>query len=71
MRHRTRSLNWRGQAFRFERIRPLEHHPPECTWAVHRLGEFIGTMNCPTEVTTSEFDRRCSQWLGELFSPAP
>jgi hypothetical protein len=64
-------LIWQGQAFRFERITSRTQPPPECVWAVHRRGEFIGTMNCSTEVTTREFDRRCTQWLGELFSPAP
>jgi hypothetical protein len=70
MRYRTRSLAWHGQAFYFERIRPPSQRFHDCTWAVSRQGEFIGTMNCADEITTNEFDRRCHQWLAELFSTA-
>jgi hypothetical protein len=68
MRYRTRSLAWRGQAFSFERIKPLSQRFQDCTWAVSRQGEFIGTMTCAEEITTREFDHRCNQWLAELFS---
>jgi hypothetical protein len=36
-------------------------------WAVSRSGEFIGTMACPPEVTTKDFDVRGLRWLGELL----
>ena len=70
MQYGTRSLAWHGQAFRFERIQPPPQRFQDCTWAVSRQGEFIGTMNCAEEVTTNEFDYRCHQWLAELFSEA-
>lgn len=70
MRYPTRSLAWHGEAFHFERIKPPQPYVKDSTWAVSRHGEFIGTMNCAEEITTSEFDRRCSQWLSELFSEA-
>jgi hypothetical protein len=68
MRYRTRSLAWHGQAFHFEPIKAPYQRFHGCTWAVSRHGEFIGTMNCDEEITTSEFDHRCNQWLAELFS---
>jgi hypothetical protein len=67
MQHRTRSLAWHGQAFRFEQIKLPSERFQDCTWAVSRQGEFIGTMNCAKEITTKEFDQRCNQWLVELF----
>jgi hypothetical protein len=68
MRYHSRSLRWQGQAFRFERIdRVSRRSPPDCTWAVSRRGEFIGTMHCPQEVSTKEFDLRCGEWLEDLF----
>jgi hypothetical protein len=36
-------------------------------WAVSRGGEFIGTMPCPPEVTTKDFDIRGMHWLAELL----
>lgn len=38
------------------------------TWAVSRPGEFIGTMHCPPEITTREFDIHGTQWLAELLN---
>ena len=70
MRYRTRSLAWHGQAFRFEQIKVPPQRFQDCTWAVSRQGEFIGTMNCAEEITTQEFDHRCNQWLAELFQEA-
>lgn len=66
MRHRTRSLTWRGEAFHFQ---PLQTDPAGNTgqWAVLCRGEFIGTMPCSSEVTTKDFDLRCLRWLGELL----
>jgi hypothetical protein len=70
MRYRTRSLAWHGEAFHFEQITPPQPQLNDSTWAVSRHGEFIGTMNCSSEITTNEFDHRCSQWLAELFKEA-
>jgi hypothetical protein len=39
----------------------------QVTWAVSRRGEFIGTMSCSEEITTRDFDVRCSGWLGDLL----
>jgi hypothetical protein len=36
-------------------------------WAVARGGEFIGTMPCAANITTGEFDLRCTRWLRELL----
>lgn len=70
MEHKTRTIGWRGQQFRFERLegrgRPAGH---TAEWAVWRRGEFIGTMPSVTEETTKEFDLRCTRWLRELLAP--
>lgn len=70
MRHKTLSIAWRGQEFHFERLES-GFRPPNQTaeWAVWRRGEFIGTMPCVTEVTTKEFELRCTRWLRELLTP--
>lgn len=68
MRYRARSIQWAGHSFRFERL----DHPEqgvELTWAVSRRGEFIGTLRCPGEITTNEFDVRCQHWLTQLLTP--
>jgi hypothetical protein len=36
-------------------------------WAVLRGTEFIGTMECSTEVTTKDFEVRGLRWLSELL----
>ena len=65
MRAGTRSLTWRGQAFRFQRL--SSDPQAEALWAVWRRGEFIGTMACSSEVTTKDFDLRGTRWLAELL----
>jgi hypothetical protein len=67
MRIRSRSLTWRGQPFRFEYVAP-SNPPAGDAWAVSRRGEFIGMMPCPEEVTTQEFELRCTRWLGDLLN---
>ena len=63
---RCRSLTWHGQAFHFEYLQAgLSIETP--LWAVSRSGEFIGTMACPPEITTKDFDARGLRWLGELL----
>jgi hypothetical protein len=61
----SRSLTWRGQPFRFQRL-PHDAHG-DALWAVSRLGEFIGTMVCSSAVTTKDFDVRGTHWLAELL----
>ncbi len=65
MRAGARTVIWRGEPFRFERLRtgPAERNPE---WAVWRRGEFIGTMP-GVEQTTKEFDARCVRWLADLL----
>jgi hypothetical protein len=67
MRYPTRSITWQGQAFRFQCLQSngSASAPPE--WAVSRGREFIGMMPCSLEVTTKDFDVRCSRWLAELL----
>jgi hypothetical protein len=36
-------------------------------WAVARGVEFIGTMPCAADITTGEFEVRCTRWLSELL----
>jgi hypothetical protein len=67
MRYRRRSVSYAGQAFSFERLNPRSGEKSRVTWAVSRRGEFIGTMTCTEEVTTSEFDVRCTAWLQDLL----
>ena len=62
-----RVVVWRGQEFRFERLKNGGHRPDrDALWAVSRHGEFIGTMPCAQE-TTKEFDVRCVHWLTALL----
>ena len=66
MRYPTRSINWQGRTFHFERMTaPRLGTAPD--WAVSCGLEFIGTMNCRVEVTTGEFEVRCVRWLSELL----
>jgi len=68
MRARSRSLTWRGQTFRFQYLSStLVPMSDTALWAVSRGGEFIGTMPCPPEVTTKDFDVRGMHWLAELL----
>ena len=68
MRYRTRSIAWEGQHFQFQRLRPKDSLVEQAAqWAVSRRGEFIGTMPCPEQVTTSEFELRCFRWLADLL----
>jgi hypothetical protein len=66
VRTHSRSLTWHGQAFRFQYL-PSDLSLETPLWAVSRSGEFIGTMTCPPEVTTKDFDVRGLRWLGELL----
>jgi hypothetical protein len=66
MHHGTRSVRWSGQSFRFERF-PAWESDPDSLWAVSREGEFIGTMSCDGEITTSEFEVICQRWLTDLL----
>jgi hypothetical protein len=66
MRHHMRSLTWRDQAFRFERLQ-AGSDDDNTQWAVIRRGEFIGIMPCAPEVTTGEFDMRCRRWIQDLL----
>jgi hypothetical protein len=66
MPHVTRFVPWSGQSFRFERF-PAWESGLESIWAVSRASEFIGTMSCHEEITTSEFEVRCERWLTDLL----
>ena len=67
MRESPRVVVWRGQEFRFERLKNGGHRADrDPLWAVSRHGEFIGTMPCAQE-TTKEFDVRSIRWLADLL----
>jgi hypothetical protein len=70
MRYRTRSITWHGQAFHFQRFQSKGNAAETVEWAVSHGPEFIGVMPCSPEVTTREFDVRCSNWLAELLGHA-
>ena len=65
MRHKTRSVPWRGEQFYFERL-PADT-VGDFVWAVSRRGEFIGTMPALPNETTKEFDLRSLRWVAELL----
>jgi hypothetical protein len=67
MRYRRRSVSYAGQPFSFERIERWEAGGKRVVWAVSRSGEFIGTMTSAEEITTRDFDVRCTRWLAELL----
>jgi hypothetical protein len=67
MRFRWRSVSYAGQPFSFERVERWESGGKRFTWAVSHRGEFIGTMTSAEEITTRDFDVRCTQWLAELL----
>ena len=67
MRYRRRSLTYAGQPFNFDRIETWESGKNRLIWAVSRRGEFIGTLTSPEEITTKDFDLRCTRWLEELL----
>lgn len=69
MRYRRRSVSYAGQPFNFDRIE-RESGKNRFIWAVSRRGEFIGTLTSPEEITTKEFDTRCTQWLADLLGSA-
>ena len=72
MRYRRRSVSYAGQPFNFDRIETWESGKNRFIWAVSRRGEFIGTLTSPQEITTKDFDLRCTQWLAELLGgPQP
>lgn len=71
MRNQCRSITWQGQSFHFKRLQPKTAHGEKPLWAVSRGREFIGTMRCPTEVSTREFDIRGLRWLDELLGHRP
>ena len=65
MRHKTRTIPWRGQLFLFERL-PADT-VGDFVWAVSRRGEFIGTMPAIPNETTKDFDVRSLGWVAELL----
>jgi hypothetical protein len=67
MRYRRRSVSYAGQPFSFERVETWESGNNRLIWAVSRRGEFIGTLTSPQEITTRDFDLRCTHWLEELL----
>ena len=67
MRSRRRSVKFAGQPFSFERVEKWGPSESGVVWAVSRGGDFIGTLTSPKEISTKEFDLRCTQWLAELL----
>ena len=67
MRSRRRSVKFAGQPFSFDRVEKWGTSESGVGWAVSRGGEFIGTLTSPKEISTKEFDLRCTQWLAELL----
>lgn len=65
MHHRVRSISWRGQIYRFERMYPKAPDGETSLWAVSHERELIGTMPCGLEGTAKEFEARGRRWLQE------
>jgi hypothetical protein len=66
MRHSIHCVIWGHRAYRFERF-STRRGAETSEWAVCRGLEFIGTMSCSADLTTGEFDVRCSAWLTDLL----
>jgi hypothetical protein len=64
-RYSSRSITWHDQTFHFQRLDASSSDTQ--LWAVSRRGEFIGTMPCPPEVSTKDFDLRGLRWVGDLM----
>ena len=60
------SFIWRGQPYRFFRLRDAADGTAS-EWAVARAGEFIGTMPCVGQSTAEQFEEQCLRWLRELL----
>ena len=67
---RSLSVTWQGQAFRFDLLQPMPSSSKVSLWAVTREREFIGTMECNSDVTTEDFEALSLQWLRELLAAA-
>ena len=67
MRYRWRSLRYGGEPFSFERVDGWEASGKRVVWAVSRGGEFIGTVTIAEEITTKDFDVRCTRWLADVL----
>jgi len=65
MRHKTRTIPWRGELFHFERL--ATDPAGDFVWAVTRRGAFIGTMPAVANETTKDFDVRSIGWVAELL----
>jgi hypothetical protein len=62
----ARVVAWRGEPFRFERLKTgLAER--SLGWAVWGRGEFIGAMSVAEGETAEEFDVRCVRWLAALL----
>ena len=67
MRAESRFVHWRGEQFRFVRLRDCEDFThPNPVWGVSRGRQFIGTMPGIDGETTNEFEVRCGRWLASL-----
>jgi hypothetical protein len=67
MHEQTKSITWDGESFSFQRLTLSQPGSDPSLWAVFRQGEFIGTMFCPPDVTTGEFELRAIHWAQELL----
>jgi hypothetical protein len=67
MHEHTKSISWRGDSFLFQRLVSDRPDIDTALWAVFRHREFIGTMFCPTDVTTREFEVRGRSWVQDLL----
>jgi hypothetical protein len=67
MRRNVRTLTWQGMSYSFARMQDVAAEGGTGEWAVARGGEFIGTMPCAVNMTTGEFEVRCTRWLSELL----
>lgn len=67
MHSQRRVITWQGQSFHFARLQSKTARDEYPLWAVSRGLEFIGTMRCEPEISTSEFETRSLLWLGELL----
>jgi hypothetical protein len=65
-------VEWHGEPFNAKLLKSSSRvQALSPVWAVHRRGEFIGTLPYRLDEPPEEFEVRCLNWLGELLESTP